>query len=86
MNPRRSKYEIISEILAISNTREGVNITKIVYSANLNFKTAQEIINELVNNCMLEKVDGGERVKYRTTKKGLEFISKYKSLESAYNF
>lgn len=86
MNLRRSKYEIVSEILTISNTREGVNITKIVYSANLNFKNAQEIIGELVRNCMLEKVNGDGRIKYRTTKKGLEFISKYETLVSIHHF
>lgn len=60
----------------------GVNITKIVYSVNLNFKNAQEIISELIFKGMLEVVDGGGRVRYRTTKKGLEFLSKYENLVS----
>ena len=79
---KRSRYDIVSEILELSNTPVGVNITKIVYSVNLNFKNAQEIISELIFKGMLEVVDGGGRVRYRTTKKGLEFLSKYENLVS----
>jgi predicted transcriptional regulator len=82
MSLKRSRYDIVSEILELSNTPVGVNITKVVYSVNLNFKNAQEIISELIFKGMLEVVDGGERVRYRTTKKGLEFLSKYKNLVS----
>ncbi|MEG9194121.1 MAG: winged helix-turn-helix domain-containing protein [Candidatus Methanoglobus sp.] len=82
MSLKRSRYDIVSEILELSNTPVGVNITKIVYSVNLNFKNAQEIISELIFKGMLEVVDGGGRVRYRTTKKGLEFLSKYENLVS----
>ncbi|MEM2191797.1 MAG: winged helix-turn-helix domain-containing protein [Archaeoglobaceae archaeon] len=81
---KRSKYEIISEILKISNSHEGANITRIVYSANLNFKNAQKIISELVKNGLLEVLNGSERKKYRTTEKGIEFIANYESLSSVY--
>lgn len=86
MNPRRSKYEIVSEILKISNVPEGANITKIVYSANLNFKNAQQIISELLKNGLLEIVDETGKTRYRTTKKGLEFVDRYDALESVQRF
>lgn len=86
MNPRRSKYEIVSEILKVSNVSEGANITKIVYSANLNFRNAQQIISELLENGLLEAVDGSGKTRYRTTKKGVEFINRYEDLESVQRF
>ncbi|MEM0202838.1 MAG: DUF4364 family protein [Archaeoglobaceae archaeon] len=86
MNPRRSKYEMVSEILKVSNAPEGANITKIVYSANLNFKNAQQIISELLENGLLEVVDGTGKTRYRTTKKGIEFINRYYDLESVQHF
>ncbi|MDI9643004.1 MAG: winged helix-turn-helix domain-containing protein [Archaeoglobales archaeon] len=86
MNYRRSKYEIVSEILKLSNHYEGVNITKIVYSANLNFKNAQKMISELVKSGLLEVLNGGEKKRFRTTKKGLEFIEKYDNLASVQHF
>lgn len=86
MSLRRSKYEIVSEILKISNKSEGVNITKIVYSANLNFKNAQKIIQELVKDDLLEVLNGEEKKRFRTTKKGLKFIESYKNLSTLQHF
>ncbi|MFN3384726.1 MAG: winged helix-turn-helix domain-containing protein [Archaeoglobaceae archaeon] len=86
MNPRRSKYEIVSEILKVSNIPEGANVTKIVYSANLNFRNAQQIISELLENGLLEAVDGSGKTRYRTTRKGIEFINRYDALESVQHF
>jgi predicted transcriptional regulator len=74
---RRSKFEIISEILAVS-MNNGVNITKIVYKVNLNFKMAQEYISYLVENEFLEEVTDGTKKKYRTTEKGRDFIRKFR--------
>ncbi len=84
---RRSKYEIVSEILKIANTQEGINVTKIVYSVNLNFKNAQETISELIRCGFLERVEGeGDKFRYRTTRKGLEYVRKYEELESVKHF
>ncbi len=87
MVPRRSKYEIVSEILKMANTREGINVTRIVYSVNLNFKNAQETISELIRCGLLERVEGeGGKLRYRTTRKGLEYVRKYEELESFQHF
>ncbi len=86
MNSRRSKYEIVSEILRISNSPDGANITKIVYFANLNFRNARQIVLELVENGLLETVNGGGKTRYRTTKRGMEFIERYYELESVQHF
>lgn len=86
MNAKRSKYKMVSEILKVSNTPEGANVTKIVYSANLNFKNAKKIISELLKNGLLETVNGTGKKRYRTTKKGVEFINRYDALESVQSF
>ena len=86
MSPRkRSKYEIAAKILKISNTPEGVNITKIVYSANLNFKNARQMISELLENGLLETLNGAGKKRYRATKKGVEFVDRYYALESVHH-
>jgi len=43
---RRTKFEILSEILKI--TSEEANITSIVYKANLNFKIARKHVEYLL--------------------------------------
>ncbi|WP_290724939.1 winged helix-turn-helix domain-containing protein [Archaeoglobus sp.] len=77
---KRSKVEIVAEILQICSGN-GVNITKIVYKANLNSKVAQDYVNCLLREGFIESVLDGKRTKYRTTGKGREFIKKFREIE-----
>lgn len=77
---RRSKLEILSEILKI--TSEEANITSIVYKANLNFKIARKHVEYLLENGFIEeKITEGKKT-YSTTKKGKEFLSKFAEMKS----
>jgi predicted transcriptional regulator len=51
---RRSRFDIIVDILTTSI--EGVNKTKIVYDANLNFKVAKEYLDFLIEAGLLEEI------------------------------
>ncbi|HNX40714.1 MAG TPA: winged helix-turn-helix domain-containing protein [Methanothrix sp.] len=64
---KRSKHEIISKILKIC--LNGASKTRIVYQANLNFRTVNPYLQTLIQNNLLE-ADVGERIVYRTTKQG----------------
>jgi len=65
---KRSKHEIISEILKVC--LNGASKTRIVYQANLNFKTVDPYLRMLIQNNLLE-TDVGEHTVYRTTKQGV---------------
>jgi predicted transcriptional regulator len=65
---KRSKPEIISEILEIC--RDGANKTRIVYQANLNFRTINPYLNLLLKNHLIEASQG----KYKTTEKGANLL------------
>lgn len=74
---KRSRQEIFSQILKIC--LEGANKTKIVYQANLNFRTVNSYLEILIKNQHLEETGQGEQVFYKTTRKGeslLECIDK----------
>ena len=58
---RRSKNDIISEILDLCRT--GANKTRIVYKANLNFNTVDPYIDLLIKNNLL-KIKPGKKVLY----------------------
>jgi len=77
--PRRSFYEILSEILMAARRRGGANKTLIVYKANLNFTKAEEYLGLLERNGFLESYRCGRTI-YKTTDKGIEFLARYKSL------
>ena len=79
-NPRRavmkrSKHEIFSKILEVCIN--GANKTKIVYQANLNFRTVNPYLQTLVRNNLLEASQGKHTI-YKTTKQG-------RSLEESIN-
>ncbi len=70
MNIRRDKLEIIRNVLLICQKKDA-NKTKIVYQANLNFKTAGIYIEWLINQGLIKKNDGT----YQITPKGSELLS-----------
>ena len=64
---KRNREEIISQILNVC--RNGAIKTRVVYQANLNFKTVEPYLDLLVKNNLLE-VQQGEKKRYETTEKG----------------
>jgi predicted transcriptional regulator len=64
---KRNREEIISQILNVC--RNGAIKTRVVYQANLNFKTVEPYLDLLVKNNLLE-VQQGEKRMYETTEKG----------------
>ncbi|MDD1750488.1 MAG: winged helix-turn-helix domain-containing protein [Methanothrix sp.] len=61
---KRSKQEIVSVILEVC--KSGANKTRIVYQANLNFKTINPYLDILIKNGLIELNQGN----YKTTQKG----------------
>jgi predicted transcriptional regulator len=67
---KRSRHEILSKILKIC--LNGASKTRIVYQANLNFRTVNPYLQTLIKNNLIEACQGEhrERVMYRTTSEG----------------
>jgi predicted transcriptional regulator len=65
---RRSRPQIISEILEIC--RNGANKTRIVYQANLNFRTVNPYLKILIEKNLIN-TDQGE---YRATQAGMNLL------------
>jgi predicted transcriptional regulator len=67
---KRSRHEILSKILKIC--LNGASKTRIVYQANLNFRTVNPYLQTLIKNNLIEACQGEqrERVRYKTTSEG----------------
>lgn len=76
---KRSKYVIVSQILDIC--KGGANKTRIVYQANLNFRTVIPYIDLLIKNGLLE-VKQGKNILYETTDKGISLLGSFKQINS----
>ncbi|HKI07887.1 MAG TPA: winged helix-turn-helix domain-containing protein [Nitrososphaeraceae archaeon] len=74
----RSRLEIISLILDIATRRDGVTQKKILYRAYLSYQHLKEYLSMLQENGLIKYQE--ETRLYRTTEKGLHFLSLYGSL------
>jgi len=77
---KRSKHEIFSKILEIC--LNGASKTRIVYQANLNFRTVNPYLDILIKNNLL-KASQENHILYKTTEEGAnmqETISKLNNM------
>jgi predicted transcriptional regulator len=75
----RSRTEIVAMILDAANEGGGETKTKIMYFAFLSYNQLKEYLSVLVQNNLIEYLDGAN--KYKTTEKGLFFLKMHNELE-----
>ena len=72
----RSRTEIVAMILDAANG--GETRTKIMYFAFLSYNQVKEYLSTLIENNLIEYLDGGN--KFKTTEKGLFFLKMYNEI------
>jgi predicted transcriptional regulator len=77
---KRSRYRIVSEILDIC--MDGASKTKIVYRANLNFRTVNPYMEILIEKNLI-KVERGRMVLYHTTERGMNLLNEINRIHNA---
>lgn len=79
-NPRkrRDRPSMMAEILEIA--KGSALKTHIMYKANLNFTELNECLSLLLETGLLEAVNKGEKVVYKTTRKGLHYVQDHKKI------
>lgn len=76
---RRTRIDILAKILgaALNDKLK----TRIMFKASLNYNQAEKYFDFLIKTGLLRKDGSGKHFSYETTKKGKEFIAKYKALK-----
>lgn len=77
---RRNNLDICADILQLA--KGGVNKTRIVYGANLNFNIVKKYLKNLLDNGLLQRTDGRCFI---TTDKGIQFLEQYREFISPLN-
>ena len=72
----RSRTEIVGNILEAANG--GATKTKIMYKAFLSYVQLKEYLSVLIENNLLEYLDGTH--KFKTTEKGLNFLKMHNEI------
>jgi predicted transcriptional regulator len=75
---RRTPYEIYWEILVFCKTEK--TFTGIINRCDLNSKTGQEYVGFLCAKGYLSRIADGEKIRYRTTDGGGEYLSLFTDL------
>lgn len=76
---KRSRDVIISQILDICS--KGASKTRIVYQANLNFKTINPYLDLLTKNGLLD-VKKEQTLIYETTPRGLDLLDSFRQIHN----
>jgi predicted transcriptional regulator len=72
----RSRTEIVGNILEAANG--GATKTKIMYKAFLSYNQLKEYLSVLIENNLLEYIDGTH--KFKTTEKGLNYLKMHNEI------
>ena len=75
---RRDRLYIIAEILDIA--KDGSLKTQIMYRANLSFTQLNQYLDLLVNMKLVGLLENREKVIYKTTPKGFQYLQSYKEI------
>ena len=76
---KRSRDVIISQILDICT--KGASKTRIVYQANLNFRTINPYLDLLTKNGLID-VKKEQTLIYETTPRGLDLLDNFKQIQN----
>jgi len=74
----------MAAILGACNCKDGINKTKLVYQANLNFKTAEPYLTLLIEKGLLNIYQGASTL-YKTTDDGKVLLDKFKKIQNYLN-
>lgn len=79
LSTKRNMFEIIKDILTITKKRK--TITPILYKANLSHYQSKKYLEYLINQNLLEYQIIEKKNFYKTTPKGINFLSNFHDLE-----
>ncbi len=78
---RRSRTEVVGDILSVLNEEGGMSITKIIYKCNLNYLYAVRILDYLISKRLLLLNDLGNRRIFRITDDGKDLLHKLSTID-----
>ncbi len=86
MNKKRSKLEIIRDILEVIKNRNGkIKPTHILYKSNLSYNMMEEYLNELIEKEFILETKNNNSKTYAITEKGQAYLSKFKLISEFTN-
>ena len=82
MAERRSKMQVLIDILRVIQREGQTKPTHILYKANLSHKLLKNHLNLLLEKGFIEQKNHDGKVYYSITRKGIEFMVEYRKIEN----
>ena len=75
MVQRRSKIQIVYDLLIAAKQKGRIKPTHLLYKGNLSHLRLKEYIDELIQKKLLSKITEDNHTYYKITERGVKFIS-----------
>ncbi len=82
MNKKRTKLEVIRDLLSVLREHGQVKITHLIYKSNLSYVIVQDYIKELTAKGLIksEKDESKNKNFYAITSKGSQFLKEFEKI------
>ena len=81
MSIKRTRLEVIRDILDVLQKNRKVKITHLIYKANLSNNSIKPYLEDLFKNNLIEQYLENETRLFRITNKGLEFLHEFNKIK-----
>ncbi len=81
MVKKRTKIEIIRDVLEVLKKNKQLKITHIIYKSNLTNNSVKPILENLLENQLIQKISEKEKTFFAITKKGEEFLDEFNKIK-----
>ncbi|MEK6848099.1 MAG: winged helix-turn-helix domain-containing protein [Nanoarchaeota archaeon] len=81
MAQKRTKLEVIKDILSVLHQHRQLRITRLIYKANLSNNTIKKYIRELLEKGLVKSENVDEKKVYKLTPKGLDFLADFQKMK-----
>jgi len=78
---KRTRLEVIRDLLEILKENRQVKITHLIYKSNLSNNSIKPYLKDLINNNMMEETVEKEKRLFKITKKGNEFLEEFNKIK-----
>ncbi|MFA5857071.1 MAG: winged helix-turn-helix domain-containing protein [Candidatus Pacearchaeota archaeon] len=81
MKQKRTRLEVVRDLLEVLQKNRQVKITHLIYKANLSNNSIKPYLEDLLKNKLMEQYSEEDNRYFRLTKKGQEFLQEFNKIK-----
>ena len=81
MGQKRTRLEVVKDILEVLKNHRNVKITHLIYKSNLSNNSIKKYIDELLGNKLIAVEENAGKKIYKLTEKGLKFLQEFSQMK-----